>query len=146
MIWITAQVHLGLRPSLTMTRTPILLPALLMEMEKTEDCLTASGMSLVVTIQSEQARSALLGPMMVVAGALTRTIGIWTPEPGITIQEGEEGVVEVGIDKLTGAGEAVVGEPRSARQDLHRIRSGVVPKTTPACHPPPISVPGTTPA
>ena len=66
---------------------------------------------------------------MVVAGAATRAIGIWTPELGIITPEGEEGVV-VGIDNLTGAEELVVGETHNVHQGTHHTRNKVVYKTT----------------
>jgi len=136
MIWITEQAHLGHYPFLTTTLTTILSPALqLTEMEETADSLTASEieMPLVVTIRSAQALWVLLGLLTVVSGAATRTIGIWTTAPGITIREGEEGVV-VEIDNLTGAGEVVVGETRYARLGTNHTRNRVVYMTIPAWH------------
>ena len=130
MIWITAQAHLDHRQSLTTTLTRILSPALqLTEMGETADSSTASEIPPVVTIQSDKVRWALLGLLMVVAGAATRAIGIWTPEPGIITPEGEEGVV-VGIDNLTGAEEVVVGETHNVHQGTHHTRNKVVYKTT----------------
>ena len=134
MIWITAQARLGRRLSLTMTLIPILSPVLRQtEMEKTADSSTVSEMPLVVTIQSDQVQWALLGPLMVVAGVVAQTIGIWTPEPGITTRGGEEGVA-VEIDHLTVAEEVVVEEPRNVHQGTRHTHNGAVPKITPARH------------
>lgn len=86
-------------------------------------------MTLVVTIQRDKARLALLGPLMVVTRALTRVTGIWAPGPGITLNEGEEGVA-VEIENLTGVDEVVVKELRSIRNKDSRLSNGAVPTTT----------------
>jgi hypothetical protein len=57
--------------------------------------------------------------------------GIRAPGPDITIHEGEEGVA-VGIDKLTGAEEVVVGGHRNVHnRDARRSHKGAVPMTFP---------------
>ena len=70
---------------------------------------------------------------MAVAGALTRAIGIWTPEPDITIHEGEEGAA-VGIGDPAGVGGVAVEESRNDHLGTHHTRNRVAPTTTLAQH------------
>ena len=131
MIWITAQARLGRHLSLTTTLILIPLPvSRLTEMEKTVGSSTALETSLVVTNQSDRVQWALVGPLMVVPGAVTRIVGIWTPEPGITTHGGEEGAV-VETDNLTEAKEGVVEEPRNAHQGTRHRPNRAVPRITP---------------